>query len=319
MDELLVSIIVPVYNAIPYLEDCVVSILKQSYNNIEVILVDDGSTDGSADLCDRLASDNAKVKAYHKQNGGVTAARKFGTEHCTGQWVAFVDADDTLPPAAVANLVAATKDTELVIGFFTTPPTPYSLTLEEARRAVLRGNKVGSSPWGKLFKRTILKADTFNLPADIKYGEDMLMNIKIVFSLSKPPHFVFKKVYNYIRHASSVSHSIDKNIDYESLYDSCREQIIGEELSKSYMNDIIWIRLQGLCGIAIGCSKEISRHTHSYIQKIKSDIHTYNYRMSLRERIIMDCNSALLIRLLGYLLILKNGLLYRLKEYNIIH
>ena len=317
MNNPLVSIIVPVYNAIAYLEDCVMSLMKQSYKNLEILLIDDGSTDGSAELCDKLECN--RVKVFHKRNGGVTSARKFGVEHCLGQWIAFVDADDTLPQNAITNLVSMANETELVIGFFMEPPSPYSLTLEEARRAVLRGDKLEPSPWGKLFKKTIFENNIFSLPSEIKYGEDMLMNIKIVFSLSRPPRFVFKKVYNYIRHAGSVSHSINKNIDYESLYDSCRTSLIGDEMKKKYINDILWIRLQGLCNLAISCSKEIADHNHPYIKQIKSDINEYHYKMNLREKVIMNCNSPFVIRLLGYFLVLKYGLLYRLREYNIFH
>lgn len=187
MNNPLVSIIVPVYNAIAYLEDCIMSLMKQSYKNLEILLIDDGSTDGSAELCDKLECN--RVRVFHKQNGGVTSARKIGVEHCLGQWIAFVDADDTLPQESITNLVSMANETELVIGFFTEPPSPYSLTLEEARRAVLRGDKLEPSPWGKLFKKTIFENNIFSLPSEIKYGEDMLMNIKIVFSLSRPSTF----------------------------------------------------------------------------------------------------------------------------------
>ena len=229
MNNPLVSIIVPVYNAIAYLEDCIMSLMKQSYKNLEILLIDDGSTDGSAELCDKLECN--RVRVFHKQNGGVTSARKIGVEHCSGQWIAFVDADDTLPQESITNLVSMANETELVIGFFT------------ERRAVLRGDKLEPSPWGKLFKKTIFENNIFSLPSEIKYGEDMLMNIKIVFSLSRPPRFVFKKVYNYIRHAGSVSHSINKNIDYESLYDSCRTSLIGDEMKKKYI--VLFFILKG--------------------------------------------------------------------------
>ena len=91
------------------------------------------------------------------------------------------------------------------------------------------------------------------------------------------------------------------------------------EMKKNYINDILWIRLQGLCNLAISCPEELVDHNHPYIEQIKSDINEYNYKMNLREKIIMNCNSLFIIRLLGYYLVLKYGLLYRLREYNIIH
>ena len=105
MPRELISIIIPVYNAGKYLEDCVSSVLRSTYEQLEVILVDDCSTDGSGLLCDRLSAQDARLKAIHCQgNGGPGRARNVGLDHMTGGYVAFVDADDTIHPEMYERL-----------------------------------------------------------------------------------------------------------------------------------------------------------------------------------------------------------------------
>lgn len=101
---MLVSIIVPVYNVKKYLRECLDSLLRQSYRNIEVIMIDDGSTDGSGEICDEYAERYEHFLVYHKQNGGLGMARNTGLEHISGQYVTFLDSDDYLEPTYVEAL-----------------------------------------------------------------------------------------------------------------------------------------------------------------------------------------------------------------------
>ena len=94
----LLSIISPVYNVESYLDRCVKSILTQSYHDIELILIDDGSTDGSSALCDKWAAEDSRVKVIHKENGGVSSARNVGLELATGEYLTLIDPDDFLAP-----------------------------------------------------------------------------------------------------------------------------------------------------------------------------------------------------------------------------
>lgn len=94
MNTPLVSVIVPVYNVAPYLEQCLDSIVNQTYRNLEIILVDDGSTDESGAICDRYAELDSRIKVVHKENGGQSSARNVALDMMTGEWVLFVDSDD---------------------------------------------------------------------------------------------------------------------------------------------------------------------------------------------------------------------------------
>ena len=96
MEKPLISVIVPVYNVKQYLRRCVDSILKQTYENIEIVLIDDGSTDESGAICDRYAQKDVRVKVIHKENGGVSSARNEGLKYIKGKYVNFLDSDDKL-------------------------------------------------------------------------------------------------------------------------------------------------------------------------------------------------------------------------------
>lgn len=92
----MISVIVPIYNTEKYLSCCINSILSQTYTNFELLLVDDGSTDESSIICDEYALKDSRVRVFHKANGGVTSARRFGVQTARGEWVTFVDSDDEL-------------------------------------------------------------------------------------------------------------------------------------------------------------------------------------------------------------------------------
>ena len=103
----LLSVIVPVYNVEPYLEDCVRSILSQTYAPLEALLIDDGSTDGSGAMCDALAKEDARVRVFHKENGGQAAAKNLGIANARGAYLGFVDGDDHVAAEMYASLIAA--------------------------------------------------------------------------------------------------------------------------------------------------------------------------------------------------------------------
>lgn len=109
-EGLLVSIIIPVYNVEKYLPECVHSVLKQTYSDIEIILVDDGSLDNSSRLCDEFAKNEKKITVIHKKNGGLASARNTGLEHAKGKYVYFVDSDDCIHPQLIERTVGIAEE-----------------------------------------------------------------------------------------------------------------------------------------------------------------------------------------------------------------
>ncbi len=105
LNKLLITVIIPVYNVREYVEKCVMSVISQTYENIEIICVDDGSTDGSAEVLDKFAKSDSRVHVIHKENGGLVSARKIGTRQATGDYIIHVDGDDYIASTRIENLV----------------------------------------------------------------------------------------------------------------------------------------------------------------------------------------------------------------------
>ena len=115
MMKSLVSVVVPVYNKKKYLRRCIDSILKQQYESLEIILVDDGSFDGSEKICDQYSEIDARVKVVHKNNGGLSSARNKGIEIATGKYIVFIDSDDIVHPEYIERMVSVKEDTKAQI------------------------------------------------------------------------------------------------------------------------------------------------------------------------------------------------------------
>ncbi|MBQ1655309.1 MAG: glycosyltransferase family 2 protein, partial [Bacteroidales bacterium] len=109
-DTSLISVIVPVYNAEQYLDSCIRSIVNQTFKDIEIILIDDGSSDNSYDIMMNWSMKDSRIKIYRQRNNGVTSARRNGVEQASSKWITFVDADDVLPSDALTQMISYVKD-----------------------------------------------------------------------------------------------------------------------------------------------------------------------------------------------------------------
>lgn len=199
-----VSVIVPVYNTEQYLQQCIDSLIYQTYNNLEIILIDDGSLDKSAEICNQYAMCNCKVIVEHKENGGLTSARKAGLDIATGEYILFVDSDDWIDRNMVTDLVAVAKrdsaDCVLCshIKEFKTASKEYFLfgekfcyNADDAENYVHRiligpDEKSLSHPerinnlattWGKLYSRESAQRGLLVNEREVGYAEDLLFNI----------------------------------------------------------------------------------------------------------------------------------------------
>ena len=121
-----ISIIIPVYNAEKTLERCVNSILSQDFTDFELILVDDGSSDKSGQLCQAFASRDSRVRVFHQNNGGVSSARNVGLDNASGKWITFCDSDDYVLPGWLSNFILISEGYDLIVQGFQTPyPYPW--------------------------------------------------------------------------------------------------------------------------------------------------------------------------------------------------
>lgn len=197
MDEL-VSIIIPVYQVEPYLERCVRSVLAQTYQNLEILLIDDGSPDHCGEICDRFAQSDPRVTVYHLENSGTSAARNFGIAHCHGAYVAFIDADDYIAPDYIRYLrgllteshgdiacccYEKTDQDTTAYGLNPAFPSRQVLTGKEACKALFGDLYDVLVPvWGKLFQREIV--ENWPFPVGRRY-EDEAVICKYFYSAGK--------------------------------------------------------------------------------------------------------------------------------------
>ena len=106
----LISVIIPIYNVEAYLDECIASVIAQTYSNLEIILVDDGSPDNCPQMCDEWAAKDSRIRVIHKENGGLSDARNAGIDIATGEYIAFVDSDDWIEPEMYEIMLAALKN-----------------------------------------------------------------------------------------------------------------------------------------------------------------------------------------------------------------
>lgn len=177
-----VSVIIPVYNTARYLPACLDSILSQTFQDFECILIDDGSTDDAGAICDDYAAKDPRFRGFHGENGGVSAARNKGVEQAQGDWICYVDSDDTVSPLYLQVMVEAIcSERCLVMGNLSDDRMSGNLrediTLhgEEMVRYLLESGALFlSGPVAKLFRRDLLLKHDIHFPEGIHYGEDMV-------------------------------------------------------------------------------------------------------------------------------------------------
>ena len=276
--------VIPVYNRKNFLTVCIKSLLAQSFEDFEICLVDDGSTDGTGLLCDELAEKDTRIRVLHVQNGGATYARQKGVELATGEWVLFVDSDDTMPADALQRLFqAASEDTDIVVGFYRKKRLWGVNKLSPAcyRKLLIKGRHNISATCGKLFRRTLFDEDTLRTPREIVMGEDMLMNLRLAFASSKPVRLVGgNSVYNYIQHGGNITHVFKLTADYEHIFHKERLQAIPEEEHARYMPVMIYRRLRMLRRI-LRCAQKDNTvgelRTSVFVKELIADIHATRY------------------------------------------
>lgn len=213
-----ISVVVPVYNVEPYLERCVRSITEQSYKKMEILLVDDGSTDGSGALCDRLAEADGRIKVIHKANGGASSARNAGLAKARGEWIGFVDSDDYIENEMYAEMVEAIQDKVDIICCGTAiiypdnmkrkpyvygkMPEKTFMEKQDALRELFLLQNLNFSVCDKLFRRHLFEGLTFPLG---KTCEDLPVTYELV-KKSRGVINIGKVKYFYFYRESSASH-----------------------------------------------------------------------------------------------------------------
>lgn len=232
-----VSIIIPIYKVEAYLAECLESVRRQSGADFEVIMVDDGSPDNSAAICREFAEKDARFRLIQQENAGVTAARRTGVNHATGEYVVFVDGDDTLPPDALGILLSyMSNDVDIVVGQPDCDPLVTDkqiIDIAEYRRKLICGS-LYLAMWARLFRRSLFDAFTFELTREIRAGEDWIANLRLAFHTEKKVLLVPDVVYHYRQNEEGVSLTIRRTLEHARLVYAALRASIPEKVNAEY-------------------------------------------------------------------------------------
>ena len=297
---MLVSVIVPIYNSADTISSCIESILSQSLTNLELILVDDGSTDGSGDICDRYALQDDRIKIVHQQNKGRTEARYVGVKQAKAAWVAFVDSDDALPHSALSLLYShTTDDVDIVFGngYTLTPENRPQIPMADFRHLAVRAEGTIGVPWGSLYRRSLLTAYLFDLPRHIINGEDYIFWLRLVFSTHKPVSIVYDSVYD--KGPEHTSNSFRWTPEYGYELNELRKNSIPSAVYNDYLADSIDDRMANMFSIAVCCKRQQWQDS-KYYQELLQDMKRIRQPMPFKRRLFFLLPSIRLRKLYSF-------------------
>lgn len=257
----LISIIVPVYNVEQYLPACLDSIVNQTYRNIEIILVDDGSTDNSGRICDEYAAKDSRIVVIHQKNAGVSSARNLGIENSNGKGVLFIDSDDTVDLQYV-DVISRDWNPEKDDLIICNIRDIYIDRISNKRpiSGILKGNffydyylliDLLRVPVIKLYRKSIIDKYNIRFPANIKTAEDQIWNFKY-YKYVKTYRYIDKGIYNYYHRENQSLSSLK---DRRSFLDNIAKLYCEKEFLYSclvYNSNYI------LTNHALSCLKQFS-------------------------------------------------------------
>lgn len=264
MNRPTLSVIVPVYNAEKYIETCAFSLLSQTLSNLELILVNDGSADGSAALCRKIAESDGRVRVIEKENGGVSSARNAGLAAAIGEWIGFVDADDTVEPDAFEYLIDGARrhradvaqcavffDTETESKTICAPELELALDAETAFSDVRFADAFFFGSCSKVFKRETVDGVLFD--TDYTIGEDLRFNLDAMRRADRALLLPLAK-YHYLQRESSATSAIPST---KSLMSFRNMTIKAEEDFSSLPSFLEYIITERLRAGLDSCSKAV--------------------------------------------------------------
>lgn len=303
----LISVIVPVYNVADDLPRCLDSILAQKYPRIEMIAVDDGSSDHSGKVLDEYAQRHANIRVIHQENGGVTSARLRGVAEASGEWIGFVDGDDEIEPDMYERLLqnALKYDAEIShcgyqmhfadgrVNYFHNTGILEKQDKITALRELLSGERVEPGLWNKLFHKSLFEG--LAMPADIKINEDLLMNYYL-FAAADQTVYDDWCPYHYIVRSSSASraklnaHKIYDPIGVKEVIRKTAPDNLQEDAQRAYINTCINTYHVLMCaGAEYGADL---RRVRDLIKQEESSFSLLGKKRAAMARLIVDAPAV---------------------------
>lgn len=299
------SVIVPVYNAEKYLEKCILSVIHQSYNNWELILVDDGSKDSSSRIIDEYAMKDSRIITIHQQNAGPGNARNNGIQKATGDYVIFLDSDDYIDKDYFSLLVPKAEKADVVfIDVLQISPEGKVLSKEListykewSKDKILRSQMTGKIPWGgvrKTVRRSILMDNNIKY-TDHTVGEEALYSFRVVHTAKSVGFLDEKPVYYYVNHDGSQSKTImddpwgevvDTIADYlkeNGLYEEYKSTVNAFVITAAVISiDKINLNYNG-----IEKKKYLKKRINTFLQKYNRDAFVDKDSMNIKAKIFI--------------------------------
>lgn len=246
-----ISVIVPVYNVEPYLERCLDSILQNTYRNLEIICVDDGSTDNCSAILDRYAEQDERIVVIHRENGGLSAARNSGMDVATGDYIAFIDSDDWIHPQYFEILLTAQKkgDYDLVICGFSRPTEvesfdAYNLQEINGRELNLEGiyrNRAAKTyAWGKLYRSKLTEGSRF--VEGVRIAEDAAFNALVLGKHTQVRAcWLDLPLYMYYVRIGSLAYQLKgkETLDLGEIFEQYTGEISSERVKRIYITEAL--------------------------------------------------------------------------------
>lgn len=311
------SVIVPVYNGEKYIEDCLNSIINQTYNDLQIIVINDGSKDNTKSIISNMAKKDSRIEIINKENGGVSSARNLGLEYVKKDFVTFVDSDDTLDEDMYEILMQYANSEEFDIvhcgykrinnnGIKLVNGTGNVIIQEkyEALECIIDGKLFVPALWNKIYKKSLF--DNVRFDESLKINEDVLVNYEL-FKNSDKSIFIDEAKYNYFEREESAcknTNDVKKSEDClkvaKKISDDCKNSSLNKNAINKYLGCLIGLYR------SYYYSKDNIYKTN--IKSIRKEIHLFykNYNITGRKNKI----SALLIIYVPYLY----GLFYKLYD-----
>lgn len=280
-----ISIIVPVYNVVSCISRCIDSIISQTFPDWELILIDDGSSDGSALICDDYSSKDERIKVFHKENGGVSSARNLGIEQASGDWIVFVDSDDWCEPNYLSDFFAENQiESDSIVlqglkkesnGVVTKKMVFKDKCYSNIVEGVLDNSLlIYGAPYSKLFSKSLIIENGIRFPKDYSFGEDAVFFFK---ALSHANKIITISACNY-HYVDAIENSLSKKrhrFEHLSnfLIDSLTSVRIIDEKYKGGGNLV----------------KAYMPNYRSVIVRAITDLYNLNYTNNKKNNVLIKC------------------------------
>jgi len=293
MEEELISIIVPIYKVENYLERCLNSILKQTYINLEIILIDDGSTDSSGSICDNYSKKDKRIVTIHNENQGVSASRNNGLNIANGKYITFIDSDDFVSENYIeelykmitlnnADMAIIGNDEQYNDGIIKmNKKLKVTINAEKTIKKILEEKYISSVCWGKMYKKTLL--DDIKFDTNINIGEDFKFIIEVLDKANKISIDTKQNLYHYKMTENSVTKQKNRKNDWleeikltESMFKPIEEKY--PKIKSRAIQRYIRVNITFLTNMIKENDEELKNEIEQFYKRVSQYKFTYIFR-----------------------------------------